>query len=81
MDFLKLLLSDDNGNPSTMRAMVMMTTLLPLLTWVYTSFTAKALQPISPELLGLVLGPQGWKVLQKGKENGKAQETKEAKEG
>ncbi len=68
MGFLKMLLSEDNGNPSTMRVVVALVVLIMVGTWAYVSISNKALAPMSVEEVGLMLGAMGIKAFQKGKE-------------
>jgi len=68
ISFLKLLLSDDCGNPSSIRAAACGTTLIVVAVWGYISIRTLVMVVPSPEMIGLVVSLWGIKTWQKGKE-------------
>jgi len=73
MNFLARILSEDNGNPSSMRMITALICLIVMLTWSYTCIKQGQLLPLDIEQIGLVLGALGLKTFQKGKEKPKTE--------
>jgi len=61
-------LKEDNGNESSMRALVAFIVVVVIATWAYVSITTKAIAPLNWEQVGAVLGALMAKAWQKGKE-------------
>lgn len=71
MNMLLAMLSEDGSGQSvsTMRVCALLVVGCVMGAWAVVSIKAGALQAISPEQLGLVLGVLGLKAWQRGKEN------------
>ena len=67
---LKGLIAEGDGNPSTMRVATLFIVGVVMGVWAYTSVKAGALQPLSTEQVGAVLGALVTKAWQRGKEEG-----------
>jgi hypothetical protein len=65
---IKQFFSEDNGSASMIRLISFLTTVTPLVVWAYTSIVTKTMAPLTPELIGLVLGSQAVKAYQKSQE-------------
>lgn len=68
MDWLKSILSEQNGEGSTMRVMVAFVVGIQMIGWAYVVFRTGTLPPIDWQQIGLVVGPLLAKAWQKGKE-------------
>jgi len=75
MRFFTLMFSESGGAPSSTRIITAFVVLAVVGTWALISLEKKALQPLSPEQVLLVLGAMGFKVLQRGRENGHSGDT------
>ena len=67
MNWLKLLLSDDCGNPSSIRAVSMASTLVYIIVWAAISIKTWTMASPPLEISGLIAALWGAKVVQKGK--------------
>ena len=73
MDFIagiKNMISEDNGNTSSMRILASLVIIVMLGNWTYFNITHGTLVSFDWQDLSLILGVLGVKVYQKGKENG-----------
>lgn len=68
MDWLKAILEEAPGEPSTMRLMVAIVVIIQMVGWAYVVFRTGTLPPIDWQQIGLVVGPLMAKAWQKGKE-------------
>lgn len=67
-DMLMKIISEDNGNPSSMRVIVGAVIFLIVGTWSWHCISAGVLVGFDWEEIGMLLGLLGLKVYQKGKE-------------
>lgn len=65
MNSLSKLLSDDAGNPSTMRALVSLIVIVQMAGWAWVCFTSGALPPMQWENVAMVVGALAAKSHQK----------------
>ena len=68
MNFLFRALAESDGNPSSMRLATFVIVGSVMAGWLYVTIHIGALQPLSTEQVGLVLGTLGVKAWQRGKE-------------
>jgi hypothetical protein len=67
-DWIKSILSDNAGNPSSMRLVVALVVLIQVCTWAFVSIKSGTLAPLSWEQITAIVGPLGVQANQKGKE-------------
>lgn len=65
MNWLSQLLSETDGNPSTMRFATMIIVLAVMANWTYLTIHTGQMQNLTPEQLGLLLGTLGIKAFQR----------------
>ena len=68
LDWMKAILSDNAGNPSSMRLVVALVVLIQVGTWAYVSVKTVSLAPMDWQQIMAILGPLGIQMTQKGKE-------------
>lgn len=68
INFLKMIMSEDNGNPSMMRFGTLVISFVVVGVWAYTCINTGQLVSFDYEEIGLLLGLQGIKAYQKEKE-------------
>ncbi len=66
--FLSALIAEGDGSPSTMRVATLLIVACVMGVWCYTSVKAGALQPLSTEQVGAMLGALTVKAWQRAKE-------------
>ena len=68
IETIKKILSEDNGNPSTMRYLTMFIVVVVLFNWTYITIKTGNLAGFDWQEIGLIIGPLVAKAYQKGKE-------------
>ena len=63
-------MSEDNGNLSSMRILILIIIITVLFNWTYYNITSGTLASFSWQDIGVIIGPLLAKAYQKGKENG-----------
>ena len=72
MKWLSTLLSENGGSPSTMRALALLVVGTIMVNWTIITAKTGALQNLTPDQVGLVLGVLGIKAIQRKFESGDA---------
>lgn len=67
-EWLKCILEDNGGNPSSMRILVAFIVVIQMIGWAFVCFKTTTLPPMDWQQVATVIGALGVKAYQKGKE-------------